>query len=178
MTPGANPDLASDVLLTPNPEGLGGGFTYTGFGAATLGAGQSAIYTIDYTYTILGDPPTVGGADMGMDPPFGTVSIAEAICGDGLVGDCPSLSVNDTNPPASWTASITLDPPVTSFANVYTTIVLNGGESGAGFDGLSQSFDVNASTTTPEPLTSAMGLGGLLAIGVFRRYRSKRLDVR
>jgi hypothetical protein len=171
------------IQVTPDPELLGGGFTFSGVPEAT--AGQTLTFDIIYFYTI--DPGPVGsGAQLGMDPPTGNVSITESICVDSFFnapfsgtscsnGDpSQSLSVNDTNPPTSWTSQIALDPPATADADVEIQIVetgctTQGCTTVSGFDSTSDNQEISPST--PEPLTSLLGLSGLLAIGLFRRYR-------
>ncbi|HEY3839152.1 MAG TPA: hypothetical protein VGL72_21405 [Bryobacteraceae bacterium] len=173
---------ASEITVTPDPQGLGGGFIFGGFTGAPVLAGQTAQYDIDYSYFIDAGPVS-SGADIGMDPPFGNVSIIEAICADSIfvqatgagpqceIPDDPFapqiLSVDDTNPPTSLSAHLDLKPIVTSFANIQTTISLNGGSSGAGFDSLTATSTVV--DPTPEPLTLLTALGGLLVIGLLRR---------
>jgi hypothetical protein len=158
-TPGSISNLDADIVVTPHTIGLGGGFTFSGFSAASVGTGQTATYTIGYSYTIGGDPPTGSAANIGMDPPFGNVTISESICADSsLSGQYPgivcqngdvtqpaqSLMVDDTNPPQSWQASILLNPVVRRFANIENTIVLGpstcGKASCAGFDSLSANY--------------------------------------
>ena len=119
---------ASQITVTPDPQGLGGGFLFDGFNVAPVGAGQTATYDIDYSFFIDAGPIS-SGADLGMDPPFGNVSITESICADsffvstdsGLQCEIPddpfapqSFSVDDTNPPASWTNHLDLNPIITA----------------------------------------------------------------
>jgi hypothetical protein len=179
---------ASEITVTPVPQGLGGGFTFGGFTAAPVLAGQTATYDINYGYFI-DSGPISSGADIGMDPPFGNVSITEAICADSIfvqtAGAGPQceipndpfaaqvFSIDDTNPPTSWSNHLNLDPEVTDFANIENTIVLNGGANGpgAGFDSLTATSTVV--NPTPEPLTVLTALGGLLVIGLLRLRRSE-----
>jgi hypothetical protein len=172
---------ASQITVTPDPQGLGGGFIFGGFNLAPVGVGQTANYDIEYSYFIDAGPVS-SGADIGMDPPFGNVSITESICADSVfVVGTPNLeceipndpfapqtfSIDDTNPPASWTNHLDLDPIVMSFASIDDTISLGGGSGGAGFDNLTATSTVV--NPTPEPLTLLTTLGGLLAIGLLRR---------
>lgn len=172
---------ASQITVTPDPEGLGGGFIFGGFTAAAVGARQTADYDIEYSYFIDAGPVS-SGADIGMDPPFGNVSITESICADSIFApDSPTLaceipsdpfdpqtfSINDTNPPASWTNHLDLKPIVMSFANIDDAISLTGGATGAGFDSLTATSTVV--DPAPEPLTLLTTLGGLLVIGLLRR---------
>jgi hypothetical protein len=167
---------ASQIEVTPDPVGQGGGFTFTATGGPgfTVGGGQTATYDIDYEFTFVVDP-VVSGANIGMDPPFGTASISEEICHDDE-DVCQSLSVDDTNPPTSWNSSITLDPPITNFASIDNTITLDGSACGdtpnvpcSGFGALNDTYAV-----APEPATFVLLLGELVAIGLVRRYRSIR----
>lgn len=165
----------SQIALTPDPAGLGGGFTYSNFPAAA--AGQTLTFDITYFYTI--DAGPIGsGANLGMDPPSGNVLITESICVDSFFnapfdgtscsnGDDPqSLSVNDNNPPFSWTSTIALDPVADFGADVEIEVVETGGTDGASFE---NTTSVQQITAAPEPMTSLLSLGGLIAIGVFRR---------
>jgi hypothetical protein len=188
----SNPDNAdvlnpSQILVTPDPEGLGGGFTLSGFQNAPVLPGQNVTYGIDYFFLI--DPgPFVGAADMGVDPPFGDFSITQAICadsffvpgsdGEACVSNSPSgpirtspqtLSVNDSNPPASFTDHLDLNPVVLNFANVENTFTLNGGTTGAGFDAFTTTDTVTDPSAAPEPVSYVLGLVSLLAMGAFRR---------
>lgn len=173
----------SQITVNPDSIGLGGGFTFGGFTAGPVLAGQTATYEIQYSYFIDAGPVS-SGADMGMDPPFGNVSITESICADSVfVSDTRTLaceipldpfapqtfSIDDTNPPTSWTNHLNLNPIVTSFASIDDTISLVGGTSGAGFDSLTATSTVV--NPTPEPLTLLTTLGGLLAIGLLRRSK-------
>ena len=179
--------LDSDILVTLASVGqLNVGFIFTGFTpAGDVGPGQSATYSLDYTYAILGDPPTAAGSSIGMDPVSGNVTINEAVCPDGAVGaGCPSLSVNSLNNPTSDCEGFGLSAPcwvdsaaftVTSFANVYTTISLDCTDAsctGAHFDDFGTLNPVLPPPAVPEPITSAMGLGGLAAIILLRRFWS------
>jgi hypothetical protein len=173
---------ASQITVTPDPEGLGGGFIFDGFNNAPVLAGQTATYDIQYSYFIDAGPVS-SGADIGMDPPFGNVSITESICADSIfvqIAGAPlqceipndpfapqTFSVDDTNPPTSWTNHLDLNPMVMSFASIDDTIFLNGGTDGAHFDNLTATSTVV--NPTPEPLTLLTTLGGLLAIGFLRR---------
>ncbi len=172
---------ASQISVTPDPDGLGGGFIFGGFTNAPVLAGQTATYDIEYSYFIDAGPVS-SGADIGMDPPFGNVSITESICADSVFVSAPAgleceipidpfapqvFSIDDTNPPASWMNHLDLNPRVMSFASIDDTISLDGGTSGAGFDSLKATSTVVDST--PEPMTLLTTLGGLLAIGLLRR---------
>jgi hypothetical protein len=165
------------IQLTPNPVGLGGGFIYSGFPSAA--AGQSLTFDIGYFYTI--DAGPIGsGADLGMDPPTGNVSITESVCVDSFFteGGCTnrdtpqSLSVDNTNPPTSLTAQILFNPVATFGADVEIQVV----ETGCTTPGCTSvsGFDNTTATqvivpATPEPVASLLCLGGLIAIGIFRR---------
>jgi hypothetical protein len=170
---------ASQITVTPVPQGLGGGFTFGGFTAAPVLTGQTATYGIDYSYFI-DSGPVSSGADIGMDPPFGSVLITEAICADSIfvaTAASPACEIpNDPFPPQTFSIDVAnpsnhldLDPEVTSFANIENTIFLDGGASGpgSGFDSVTATSTVV--NPTPEPLTLLTTIGGLLAIGLLRR---------
>ncbi|HKD06634.1 MAG TPA: hypothetical protein VKB79_12105 [Bryobacteraceae bacterium] len=181
------PFTTNDIFLTPTT----GGFTFTQVsGAPCAGsnapcfeelAAQIDIYDIFYKFAI--DPgPQSSSADLGMDPPFGNVTINQFYCaGRGLVlgtlagiptcvtpgqHGAQELTVNDTNPPFSWnTGSVPLNPRIDNFADVLTQIILNGTNGPAGFD--SVTGDTNL---TPEPSTFLIG-ATLLAAGILIRRR-------
>jgi hypothetical protein len=173
---------ASDIELTPVPSGLGGSFDFSG--AFSVPAGDTITYDIDY-FLLLDPGPILGGGSLTLDP-SGDVSVTESICADslfatvgdntvcqyntpnGVVDSAPqSLSVDDSNPPYSLSASIALDPPAYNFAYVDTTIVLTGGSNTpATSGGVVVTDNVEP---LPEPMTSLLCLGGLTALGIFRR---------
>jgi hypothetical protein len=184
-----NPDgLTSPVLLdptgiflTPEPNGLGGSFDFSG--SFSVPAGDTLTYYIDY-FLLLDPAPVLGGGSLHLDP-SGNVSVTESICADsyfgvsngatvcqsntsgGVVNSTPqSLSVDNSNPPYSLSASIALNPPAYDYANVETAITLTGGVSGASSGGVVVGDIIEV---VPEPVTSLLCLGGLIAIGVFRR---------
>jgi len=179
-TGGATVLDASQIELTPVNSALGGSFDFSGDFA--VGANQSATYDIDY-FLLLDPGPILSGGGVRLDP-SGDVSVTESICADsffgtdgsghtvcetntpnGIVESTPqSFSVNDSNPPYSLSTEFDLDPPAYNSAFVETEIVLIGGTSGAESGGVVAGF-----TDTPEPVTSLLCLGGLIAIGIFRR---------
>lgn len=184
----SNPDSApvldaSEIQLTPDPSGLGGSFTFgtTGGPGFSVPADDTIVYNIDYFFLI--DPgPVVGGASLHGDPPPGNVVVTESICADsqfvsgqyqcesngpnGTTYSTPqSLSIG-TLPPYSLDAEIALNPPAYNFGNVQTVFTLTGGTTGSTLTSLTSSNNVYV---VPEPVTSLLCLGGLMAIGVFRR---------
>jgi len=168
----------SQIQLTPDPVGLGGGFTFSDVPVA--GPGETLTFDISYDYLINGS--AIGtGATLGLDPPVGNVSITESICVDSSFnasfngtacnnGDpVQSLNVNTTNPPASESAQLALNPEAMSSANVEIHIVETGGtDTSSGFDSTTSN---NLMSSTPEPITILLTLAGLIAIGAFRRCR-------
>lgn len=206
---GAN-EAATDIMVTPlgdqSRTGIGGGFTFGLENPNNLplaphfmvGLNQTATYDIGYHFDI--DPaPIAEGADLGMDPPFGNVSITQSFCLDssfgtnnfsgtsqnaGLVcrgGDrtfAPqTFSVDDTNPPTSfstgnsWVNHLNFNPPAQNFGNVLTEIKLDGTglPGGSGFDSVSGTTTVVSAA--PEPSTLVLALAGLLIAGVRRRMK-------
>jgi uncharacterized protein (TIGR03382 family) len=174
---------ASQIELTPVPSGLGGSFDFSrDFSVPT---GDTVTYDIDY-FLLLDPASVLGGGSLALDP-SGNVSVTESICADsffgtdsggatvcqanspgGVVDSAPqSLSVNDSNPPYSLSAQIALNPAAYNFASVEIEIVLTGGVTGASSGGVVVTNTVDASS--PEPVTSLLCLGGLIAIGLFRR---------
>lgn len=126
----------SQILLTPDRQGLGGGFNFSG--VPVPDPGQTLTFDISYSYLI--DASAIGtGANLEMDPPSGYVSFAESICVDSSFNapfngtacsnadPVQTLSVDNTNPPASLDGQIALDPEAMSSANVEIQIVETGG---------------------------------------------------
>jgi len=176
-TPGSVSTLDSDIIVHPQTLGFGGGFLFSGFGAATIGANQSATYNIGYSYVTVGDPPTVDASSIGMDPVTGSVGINQQLCPTGF--DCFNNSISSLNPPSTlcdfglsspcWESTQNLPADITN-GLVSNTITLTGSaNAGAGFDDLAVSYDVIPSV--PEPMNWILGLSGLAAIGLIRRYR-------
>ena len=95
---------ASEITVTPDPQGLGGGFIFGGFTGAPVLAGQTAQYDIDYSYFIDAGPVS-SGADIGMDPPFGNVLITEAICADSIFVQSAAARPAMRNPRRSFCSS-------------------------------------------------------------------------
>jgi hypothetical protein len=181
----------ADGSITVSPDvtasGLGGGFTFSGTGFAPQAVGTQQTYIIDYTYVI--DPGPIGaGMSMNMDPPTGDVVITEDLCIDatftvsngttvcqgpnGGIFNAQTLSVNTATPTNEF-GTTALNPVVAEFetANLQFTFVVGGPDATEP----SAFGELIANNTVvdpaPEPLTSALGFGGLLAIGLFRRYR-------
>jgi hypothetical protein len=196
-----SPYSASQIALAPSYNRSDGatGFTFSllSGGQFSVAAGFSATYEIDYQYVI--DAGPIGmAADIGMDPPFGNVSISQSICADSfffganqcvvpssstnegfqqVVPGPQTLSVDNTNPPFSWSAHLALSPQVMSFADVHNLINLDGthpgtgdnGFRGAGFDNVIVSNSIVNSSPTPEPASALLLLGGGLALGALRK---------
>ena len=182
-----NPDGApvldpTQIELEPVASGLSGSFDFSG--DFSVPAGDTQSYYIDY-FLLLDPGPILGGGSLHLDP-SGSVSVTESICADsyfgtdgngdtvcqintpnGVVDSTPqSFSVDNTDPPYSLSTEFTLDPPAYNSANVENTITLTGGATGATSGGVVITDTVGA---VPEPVTSLLCLGGLIAIGVFRR---------
>jgi hypothetical protein len=171
---------ASEILVTPAT----GGFSFSQISGTPFQVllPQVDIYDIFYNFVI--DPgPRGSTADLGMDPPFGNVTINQFYCaGRGLVlstlSGAPTcvtpgqhgpqlLTVNDTNPPASWnTGPVPLNPAIDQFANVLTQIILDGTAGPAGFDGVT-----GDTSLTPEPSTFLLIGTALLAAAFVSRRR-------
>lgn len=185
------PLTASEIDLTPvgTPGQLGiTGFTITGLDGSqiTVQPGQDVTYVIDWLFVI--DPaPIAGGSSLGMDPPFGDVTVNEYYCLDsnfqngpayngsppgcttslaGAATDVQSLSVTTTIPNDLFD-SVTFNPPGRDYGEVMTVIQLNGGTDGSGFD--SVTGDVQIESPVPEPGTLLLFTGALLVLGFSRR---------
>jgi hypothetical protein len=182
---GATLLTAADILVTPSTNGdLGGGFSLSAIspGAFAVAEGQTATYVIDWFFLI--DPgPRSAGAELGMDPPFGDVTITQSYCVDSFFGtganggvDCvgraasmaPQTLTVTTIPP-HLDDSIIFNPAALNFASVMTTITINGTAGPSGFDSTTGTAVV-VDSSTPEPVTSVLALGGLLVtLGVIRK---------
>lgn len=173
------------IEVTPVPQGLGGGFSFSLVSGLPFlaAAGQQIEFGINYAWVFPVDP-WADAAQLGGDPPFGDFVITESLCvdpftipgnvdvGQGCAGGRPTLSIDDTNPPASWTDAIILDPPAAHGETVSLDFLLGGANSPAsGLDSLAATNEV-VDTLSPEPVSSVLGLGGLIAVVIRRRYRS------
>jgi MYXO-CTERM domain-containing protein len=178
---------ASQIEVTTEPNGLSGGFSFGTIpgSAFAVGAGQSALYDLEWLMVI--DAGPVGaGANIDMDPPFGTVSITQKYCADGttdgpdfcstgfqsLMVSSPPCTTNPIIDPAGCSSSLTFSPPIRSFAEVLTSIALTGGTTGAGFDSTTGTAIIVDPTAAPEPASFLLGLGGLVLAGSLRRRRA------
>jgi hypothetical protein len=196
----STPYSATNIELTPvyNPQVGSTGFAFSIVGGSqfVVGATNTATYEIDYRYDIDAGPISMA-ADLGMDPPFGDVSITQSICADSyffragcgqpnftqglnlpsISGAPQTLTVDNTSPTASWFAHLVLDPAVMNFANVHTVIALDGtqpgtggnGFQGAGFDNLQATASIVDPSAVPEPATGFSVLAGLLTVALFRK---------
>jgi hypothetical protein len=190
---------ASNIEVDPisYPDGESAGFTFCivqsmpGCSDVTLpfevASGDTALYDISYLFSFITDP-AANNASLGMDPPFGNVSINQYYCANaGLTQSSPvstplcngngfsfspqTLSVNNTNPPTSWdTGIVALNPPITESASIVTMIDLNGTNGAAGFDSVSGANYVGDFVPNPEPSAIVLAAGGLLALALRRRF--------
>jgi len=187
--PGTSSYTADRIEVTPEPIGEGGGFVFSLCSQTcgpdiplepfTAAPDTTVNFGIDYNWRFFIDPFS-DSASLGMDPPFGDVLITENICVDPFVGNIEvggcaggaySFFVDDTNPPASWNKTIPISPPARNGENIALAFLLTGGTTGAGFDSLSATYGV-VDTLAPEPVSAVLGLGGLVAIVIRRRYRN------
>ena len=192
-TNGATALSASQIEVTPVADigDPGGGFTLTATngGAFAVGMGQTASYTIGWYFAI--DPgPEASGASLSMDPPLGDVMITQDYCNDSsftnnntqceVTGDFNSFPFSPqvltvTTIPPMLTDSIVFDPPAQMFANVITTIDLNGDSTSMGCPtGMNGSCFTGVTSTvvvTPEPTAATLGLACLLGMGLMRKRR-------
>jgi hypothetical protein len=152
-----------------------------------VASGDTAIYDISYLFSFVTDP-AAGQADLGMDPPFGNVSINQYYCanagltqasptstplcnGNGFSFSPQTLNVNNTNPPTSWnTGIVPLVPQITQSASIVTMINLNGTNGAAGFDNVSGSDFVGNFVPNPEPSAILLAAGGFLALALRKRF--------
>ena len=190
---------ASNIEVDPisYSDGASAGFTFCivqsmpGCSDVTLpfqvAAGDTATYDISYLFSFVTDP--VGtNANLGMDPPFGDVSINQYYCADaGLTQSSPTatpicnadghsfapqtLSVNNSNPPTSWdTGLVPLSPVINNSASIVTMIDLDGANGAAGFDSSSGSDYVGNFVPNPEPSAIVLAAAGLLGLALRRRF--------
>lgn len=190
---------ASNIEVDPlsYPDGASAGFTFCvvqstpGCSVITqpfeVSAGDTAIYDISYLFSFITDP-AANNASLGMDPPFGNVSINQYYCANaGLTQSSPTatplcngngfsfspqtLNVNNNNPPSSWdTGVVALNPPITQNASIVTMINLDGTNGPAGFDSVAGSDYVDSFLPTPEPSALFLAAGGLLTLALRRRF--------
>ncbi len=94
---GGTPLTASQVDLSPTPIGMGQtgvtGFDITGSDNSpiTVAPGQDATYVIDWLF-VIDSGPLAGGASLGMDPPFGDVTITQYYCLDSNFQNGPTYN--------------------------------------------------------------------------------------
>jgi len=180
LNPDGAPVLnASQIELTPVPGGLGGSFDFSG--DFSVPAGDTLTYDIDY-FLLIDPGPILGGGSLFLDP-TGDVTFSESICADAPFttnsDGAPACATpnGDTNPqvftvgsvpPLSLFETFALNPPAFTLAYVHTDLVLTGGALGASSAGVVETDSV--SSAQPEPVSSFLCFGGLIAIGIFRRY--------
>jgi hypothetical protein len=168
----------NDIDLSPLGPPLGQtgdtGFSISGM---SVGARQTATYVIDWFFAIDAGP-SASGADLGMDPPFGSVTITQDYCVDSFItaygaGSTPTCYSGNAPPIQSLTvttsvpnASIIFSPQALNFADVRTIIQLNGGTTGAGFDSLTGESTISVA---PEPGTVMFAFAGLSMLCFLRR---------
>ena len=178
---------SSQITLTPDGPPLGEegdtGFDISGM---SIGSGETATYVIDWFFNIDAGP-IAGGASLGMDPPFGDVTITQEYCVDsylsayGIAGSpfCyggsgatqPSVqSLSVTSTPGDESASILFNPVAYDFADVRTIIELNGTEGPGGFDNTTGGSTILA----PEPAAFLL-IPVPLLIAFLRRRRALAL---
>ena len=184
------PLMASQIDLTPTPIGSGQtgvtGFSVTGLDGSsiTVAPGEDATYVLDWLF-VIDAGPHAGGASLGMDPPFGDVTITQYYCLDsnfqngqtyngsapscttsleGTTPDVQTLSVT-TDIPNDLTDSIIFNPPAEDYANVMTVIQLSGGDNGSGFDSASGTSLIDPPASVPEPGSLLLIPGALLVLG-------------
>jgi hypothetical protein len=159
------------------------GFNFSLFGGAPIKAapGQTVSFEIDYQIVI--DPaPIISGGDLRLDPPTGNVIITEYYCNDitfdsgtktCLGGATPdTLTLNSFNGvPSSASVVFSVDP-ARKFQDVGIVFTLNGGTTGASFDGLDA--DSAVLTLSPEPASAAGVSLGLLTLAGGYKLRKRR----
>jgi hypothetical protein len=180
----AGPGHVGGACFT-DPTSLSGGFSISAVDPTnhpfSVGANQTETYTIDWRFAI-DDGPRDAGADLGLDPVFGGVNVTQTYCVDSSLNPTPcsvdgppvtpqTISVDNTNPPASLINSVTFGTPALFFADVQTVITLTGCTltgctDGAGFDAVTGTAAI---VNTPEPAAFLLVASGLLLLGALRK---------
>jgi hypothetical protein len=188
-------DLAGACLVDPTSTSLNGGFSISTVDGNpfSVGAGQTETYTIDWLFDI-DDGPEAAGASLGLDPVTGGVNVTQTYCLDSSLNPTPcttplasslnptpctfipgtalatvtpqTISVDNTNPPASLINSVTFGNPGLHCADVQTVITLTGGSGGASFDAVTGTATI---VNTPEPAAFLLVASGLLLLGALRK---------
>jgi len=176
----------NDIELIPvgPPRGQLGN---TGFSIAaasgifSVAAGQTATYVIDWHF-VIDNGPGASGASLGLDPPFGDVSITQQYCVDSFItayqaGSNPvCYTGTDARGPSVQSLTVTTDLPFDSiifnpaayfFGDVRTIIQLNGGNLGAGFDAIAGTSTIVE--LSPEPGTWFLLAGGFMISLLIRK---------
>jgi hypothetical protein len=178
--PVSNAPLASaiEVSISSLP-GSGFSFTRADGNAFTAAAGQTVQFEIDYNLII--DPaPIITGGDMNLDPPSGNVTVTEYFCNDVsyiYTGFCSgslpeTLTVGTAASGFPSSATIVFAKPALTSQAVGILFTLNGGTSGASFDGLDSTSQVLS--LSPEPASAAGLLAGLLTLAGGYKLRKRR----
>jgi hypothetical protein len=168
-----SPTLLSDSnievtpIFTGDPHALPQSLSLELSGNFSVATGQTATYVINWFYSI-DNGPADDGASMGMDP-SGAVTVTQVFCPDGgVVGDCNNTqtTLQDTTIPLHLFDSKVFT--VANFAEVQTTIFLNGANGSSSFANVTSTSDV-INSTAPEPTTVLLGLGGVLSLAGLRK---------
>lgn len=181
--PAPTPDTDQQILLTPST----GGFMLSQVNGQQFSvlSGQIVNYNMGYQFVI--DPaPVLEGAELGLDPPFGNVTVTQSYCNDSVFlspSQCIAAKDNTfvtfapqvllVHNPDKLDDKITFNPPAFAFGSVNTAIVLDGTTGSAGFDATTGSSTVINVATTPEPSTVTLGCGALL-LAFSRKYRKRQ----
>lgn len=184
-TPAGSLKTSSDIELLPVGPARGElgdtGFNISAVsGIFSVGIGETATYVIDWHFDIDAGP-SASGANLGLDPPFGDVTITQDYCVDSFIsaysaGVAPTCFTgrDSEGPPLQSLmvttdlpfASIVFNPIAYSFADVRTIIQLNGGPTGAGFDSISGTSTIEQA---PETGTWLLFTGGLAMVCITRK---------
>ncbi len=171
---------ASDIKLTPLApmDGLSGGFTIGTVSGSpfSVGDGQTAEYQIMWTFVIDPGPISTAG-NLEMDPPFGDASITQTFCPDSnfdgtICYNYPQTLHVYTLPTPHLVDTLTFSTPIENFAQVLTTISLNGEtvSGGAGFDAAIGTPTI-VDTSAPEPGGALLAMAGLGLAALRRKLR-------
>ncbi len=163
---------ASNFIISPSDAGVGVNLAYTP--GSTTGV---VDYGIQYTFD---PPPAIGSASLSMDVE-GNVNVTEGICPGGnftsdplntagcLIGnlDPTPVILTVSFPNGNLQDSATFSP-VTN-GQVRLIVHMDGTPTDpAGFEGIDATL-----SNSPEPATFVLLLGGLIAVGVYKRAAFK-----
>jgi hypothetical protein len=162
---------------------LGNGFSFTRVDGAPFTAQLGEIVQFEIDYSIVIDPaPVISRSGMRIDPPTGSVTVAEYVCSDvsyvytGLcLGGSPETLKVGT-PPTGFpdSVSVNLAHPAGTSQGIGLLFTLDGTNGVSTFDGLDTSSTFITLGDVPEPASASILAVGLLALGAGYKLRKQR----